>query len=86
VARPDGHVEVAGNAAKNSGYVAAMTLIRITMSIFVLLLISVSLAGWIWTGSHQAPAQAIASRVVLTLGMAGGLVGLFAIWRNPGAK
>ncbi len=66
--------------------VAAMTLIRVAMSLFVLLLISVSLAGWIWTGSHQAPAQANASRVVLTLGMVGGLVGLRTIWRNPAAK
>jgi hypothetical protein len=68
------------------GMVAAMTFIRVAMSVFVLLLISVSLAGWIWTGSHQPPAQAIASRTVLTLGMAGGLVGLFTIWRGGSAK
>ena len=66
--------------------VSPMTLIRVVMSIFVLLLISVSLAGWIWTGAHQSPPQANASRLVLTLGMVGGIVGLLAIWRHPVAK
>lgn len=66
--------------------VSAMALIRIAMSIFVLLLMTVSMAGWIWTGSHQPRAQAIASRVVLTLGMTGGLVGLYTIWRDRTAK
>jgi hypothetical protein len=68
------------------GIVAAMTLIRVAMTTFVLLLIAVSLAGWIWTGSHQPPAQAMASRIVLTVGMAGGLVGLLAIWRTRATK
>jgi len=31
-------------------------------------------------GSHQAPAQALASRVVLTLCVAAGLVGVKAVW------
>jgi len=66
--------------------VSAMTLIRVLMTTFVLLLIAVSLAGWIWTGGNQPPAQAMASRLVLTLGMIGGLIGLRAIWRHPAAK
>jgi membrane protein YdbS with pleckstrin-like domain len=63
-----------------------MRLVRIAMSVFVLLLISVSVAGWVWTGGHQAPAQATASRIVLTLGVTGGLVGLHAIWKNRAEK
>ena len=66
--------------------VAGMTVIRVAMSIVILLVISVSVTGWIWTGSHQPAAQSIASRIVLTIAVAGGLVGLRAIWRDPTSR
>ena len=59
-----------------------MNAIRAAITLFVLLLITASIAGWVWTGNHQAPAQAAASHVVLSLGVAAGLVGLAAIWRH----
>lgn len=59
-----------------------MNLVRIVISLFVAILIAVSAAGWIWTGSHQSASQAAASRVVLTLGMLAGVIGLAAIWRT----
>jgi hypothetical protein len=58
----------------------AMTIIRMTISLFILVLIAVSSIGWIWTGGHQPAAQAAASRVVLTLGVIAGIVGLVALW------
>ena len=60
-----------------------MNIIRIAISLFVVLLIGVSVAGWIWAGSHQPFSQAVASRVVLSLGIVAGLIGLRALWRDP---
>jgi hypothetical protein len=60
----------------------ARNVVRIVISLFVALLIAVSAIGWIWTGNHQSASQATASRVVLTLGMLAGVVGLAAIWRT----
>jgi hypothetical protein len=59
-----------------------MNLVRMTISVFVVLLIAVFVVGWIWVGSHQPASQAAASRVVLTLGIIAGVVGLAAIWRS----
>lgn len=59
-----------------------MNLVRMAISLFVLLLITASVAGWIWTGIHQPASQSVASRVVLTLGILAGVIGLAAIWRS----
>ena len=56
--------------------------IRIALTVFILLLAAACVAGWFWTGSHQAPAQSAASRIVLTLSMAAGLAGLVTIWKH----
>lgn len=58
----------------------AMNVIRIAISAFIVVLIAVSITGWIWTGSHQAAAQSAASRVVLSLCIVAGIVGLSALW------
>jgi hypothetical protein len=58
-----------------------MNVVRIVISLFILVLIAVSAAGWIWTGSHQPPLESEASRVVLTLGIVAGVAGLAALWR-----
>ena len=63
-----------------------MTLVRLAISLFVLLLIAVSVVGWTWTGRHQPASQAAASRVVLTLGILAGVIGLAAIWRISPAQ
>jgi len=55
--------------------------VRIAISLFIGLLIAVAGTGWIWTGRHQPAAQAAASRVVLTLCILAGVVGLVAVWR-----
>jgi hypothetical protein len=60
-----------------------VTAIRLAASIFILILIGLSALGWIWTGTHQPPAQAIAARIVLALAALAGVVGLVALWRWP---
>jgi hypothetical protein len=59
-----------------------MNTVRIVFSLFVLVLVTVAVSGWVWTGSHQPPAQAAASRVVLSLCMLAAVVGLSAMWRR----
>jgi hypothetical protein len=57
--------------------------IRLAASLFILVLIGLSAMGWVWTGTHQPPSQALAGRTVLALGALAGVVGLFALWRWP---
>jgi hypothetical protein len=59
-----------------------MNLFRLAVSLFLLLLIGVSVTGWVWTGAHQTASQALASRTVLGLGMFGGLAGVWILWRR----
>jgi hypothetical protein len=59
--------------------------IRLAASIFILVLMGLTAMGWIWTGAHQPPAQAVAARFVLALAALAGVVGLVALWRwRPG--
>jgi hypothetical protein len=57
--------------------------IRLGASLFILVLIGLSAMGWVWTGTHQPPDQALAGRAVLALGVLAGIVGLIALWRWP---
>lgn len=59
-----------------------MNLVRIGITCFVLILLSVVTMGWIWTGSHQPPALRAASHVVLGLAAASGIFALARIWRR----
>ena len=63
-----------------------MNVIRAVISSFILILVTLSVMGWIWTGNHQPAAQALASRVVLTISIAAGLAGLVSIWRPRPTK
>ena len=58
----------------------ASTVVRVAITGFILVLITIASTGWLWVGTHQAPAQALASRVVLTLCVAAGLAGVKAVW------
>lgn len=57
-----------------------MNPVRIAISLFIVVLIGVATRGLVWTSGHQPAAQAAASRVVLTLCIVAGLVGLAALW------
>ena len=63
----------------------AHNVIRIAISLFVVVLVTVSALGWVWLGTHLSPAQAVAGRVVLTAGMIAAGAALSMLWRwNPG--
>lgn len=59
----------------------AMNVIRIAISCFILVVMALSVTGWIWTGAHQTASQSAASRVVLGLCIIAGGIGLNALWR-----
>ena len=58
-----------------------MLLVRVTITGFVLLLLSIVTMGWIWTGSHQPPPLRTASHVVLSIAAFAGVFALATIWR-----
>ncbi|HVQ12164.1 MAG TPA: hypothetical protein VMS40_01175 [Vicinamibacterales bacterium] len=60
-----------------------MIAIRLTASIFILILIGLTAMGWVWTGTHQPAAQAAAARSVLALAALAGIGGLVVLWRWP---
>lgn len=57
-----------------------MKRVRLAISFFILVVVGVLVRGWIWTGAHQAAAQARASHIVLGLGLIATLIGLAALW------
>jgi hypothetical protein len=58
-----------------------MNAVRIGISVFVLVLLTVVTLGWIWTNSHQPPPLRTASHVVLGLAALAGIFALVRIWR-----
>ncbi len=58
-----------------------MNAIRIVISLFILSLLVLSVAGWIWAGGQPTPQAMIGSRVALTVSALAGVVGLVAVWR-----
>ena len=64
--------------------VTALNVFRFVITAFIVVLITIATTGWLWVGSHQSPAQALASRVVLTLCVIAGLIGVKAVWARRG--
>ena len=63
---------------------SAATVVRFVITGFILVLITIASTGWLWVGGHQAPAQALASRIVLTLCVVAGLIGVKTVWTRRG--
>jgi hypothetical protein len=61
--------------------VTAMNGVRLAITAFIAVLIVTATTGFVWVGRHQAASQAAASRTVLLLCIAAGLIGLRNIWR-----
>jgi hypothetical protein len=59
----------------------AQNVVRLAISLFIVILVVVSVTGWVWAGNHQTPAQMAASRTVLSMCILAGIVGLTALWR-----
>ena len=56
--------------------------VRVGITVFVLLLLTVVTLGWIWTSGHQQPPLRTASHVVLTVAAVSGIFALTKIWRS----
>jgi membrane protein YdbS with pleckstrin-like domain len=59
-----------------------MRLVRVAITFFVVVLLTVVTMGWIWTGSHQPPPLRTASHVVLAIAGFAGVFALARIWRQ----
>jgi hypothetical protein len=59
-----------------------MTAIRLAISVFLLILVVLSVMGWVWSGTNQPAPLAAAARLVLLIGGLAGVGGLAAIWRR----
>lgn len=49
---------------------------------FLVVLVVLSVMGWVWTGANQPPAEMAGGRAVLLLGGLAGVGGLLVIWRR----
>jgi membrane protein YdbS with pleckstrin-like domain len=58
-----------------------MRRVRVAISGFVVLLLTLVTLGWIWTQSHQPPPLRSASHVVLAMAACAGIFALATIWR-----
>jgi hypothetical protein len=71
----------AANVRSSNLKEGAMAGVRIAISVFLVILISLVIRGWIWTAAHQPAGQAAASHVVLGIAGLAGVVALVLIWR-----
>lgn len=65
-----------------------MTAVRIAITSFILILLTVVALGWRWTDGHQPPPLRMASHVVLSLAALAGIFAIAKIWRDdpPGGS
>lgn len=59
-----------------------MTAVRIAITSFIVLLLTVVTLGWRWSSTHQAPPLKLASHVVLGLAALAGIFAIAKIWRD----
>jgi hypothetical protein len=60
--------------------------VRLIITVFVLILLTVVTLGWMWTASHQPPPLRTASHVVLGIAAAAGVFALARIWRGDAPR
>jgi ammonia channel protein AmtB len=63
-----------------------MNAIRGLISVFILILIALEVAGWVWAGGQPTFQMQAGSRVALTCCALAGVVGLIALWRRAGTS
>ena len=56
--------------------------VRIGITVFILVLLTVVTLGWIWTSGHQQPPLRTASQMVLAIAALSGIFALTRIWRS----
>jgi hypothetical protein len=63
---------------------SARNAIRLAMTAFTGIVVTLSVIGIRWTSQHQPPASAVASAAVLGISSAFAVVALVVIWRSGG--
>ncbi len=58
-----------------------MNAIRVSISLFIVLLIAIAIAGWRWAGA-QPVHPSLWGRAALAGSVVAGIVGLVALWRD----
>jgi hypothetical protein len=58
------------------------TAVRIGITVFILLLLTVVTLGLIWTSGHQQPPLRTAGQMVLVIAAGSGILALTKIWRS----
>ena len=56
--------------------------VRLVITLFILVLLTVVTLGWRWTGANQPPPLQTASHVVLGISGLAGIVALVRLWRS----
>jgi hypothetical protein len=59
-----------------------MNVVRILITSFILILLTIVILGWRWTTAHQPPGLQTASHIVLTVSALAGLFAITRIWRT----
>jgi hypothetical protein len=60
----------------------SMTVVRLLITLFVLVLLTIVAMGWVWNATHQPPPLRIASHFVLAIAAGAGILALATIWRG----
>ena len=60
----------------------ARTVVRVLITLFVLLLLTIVGLGWAWTAGNQPPPLRMASHIVLGIAAGAGILALVTIWRG----
>ena len=63
-----------------------MFVVRIAITVFVVLILTVVALGWAWTSSYQPPPFRTASYLVLAMTALAGVFALARIWLWEGAR
>ncbi|MGC4080687.1 MAG: hypothetical protein QM736_00840 [Vicinamibacterales bacterium] len=58
-----------------------MTAVRVAITAFILILLTIVSLGWRWSTLHQPPGLQAASHVVLTVTALAGVFAIARIWR-----
>ena len=59
---------------------------RVLITLFVLLLLTIVAMGWVWNTGHQKPPLRTASYVVLGIAASAGILALTRIWRSDARR
>jgi hypothetical protein len=61
-------------------------IVRVAITAFMLILLTVVALGWRWTSTHQQPPLRTGSQVVLAIAGLSGLFALATIWRGESRR